>query len=112
MTEKPAATTAADKKTDARNPDTVADKDPTSPVTYGVHETDADLNSTFGFRPIADGVPDDLHDPKPGEGPRAPVRQPSVAGTGDTMRERAEYREKQAKGAQNTAVDPKTVTTK
>jgi hypothetical protein len=95
--------TAADQKTDARNPDTVADRDPTSPASYPVHETDEELNANFGFRRI--DVPDDLHDPKPGEGPVEPVRMPSVAGTGDTMRERAEYREKQASKGQNKIVD-------
>jgi len=95
--------TAADQKTDARNPDTTVDRDPTAPTSYGVHETDDELNATFGFRRI--DVPDDLHDPKEGEGPVEPRRMPSVAGTGDTMRERVEYREKQADKGQNKIVD-------
>jgi hypothetical protein len=104
MAERRGSGTAADQKSDARNPDTVADRDPTSPASYAVSETDDELNGNFGIRRI--DVPDDLHDPKDGEGPREPVKAEGVVGLGDTMRERRASREKQAGRGQNKIVDP------
>lgn len=113
-TEKPAAKqTAPDAKSDPRNPDTVADRDPTAPTTYGVGDTDPTLQRTFGFH--SPDVPADLHDPKPGEGPVEPRRMPSVVGLGDTMRERSANRKKldtDDERVQTTTVDGQQISTK
>lgn len=101
------ADTSADAKSDARQPDTNADRDGRSPAAYGVDEYDEDLARNFGFSVIEGrGVEE-------GEGSREPVRVESVVGLGDTMRERAANRKKLDEGkTQNTTVDKSAVSTK
>jgi hypothetical protein len=113
-------TTAPDDKTDPREPDTTADKrtDSTAsvPTDVGVDETDAALNSKYGFSTI--DTSDVSHD-KPDHGDPVPVDQVSASAgasivdgatshRNSTFADRAKERDKRS----NTAVSRETAQTK